>query len=35
MGVYYDGKTYFSLCLAHLQSLELGPFYNKITNEDY
>lgn len=27
MPVYHDGKIYFSLCLKHLQELELGPFY--------
>lgn len=25
--VYHDGKTYFSLCLLHLEELNLGPFY--------
>ena len=25
--VYHDGETYFSLCLQHLEELELGPFY--------
>ena len=25
--VYYDGKCYFSLCLLHLQELQLGPFF--------
>ena len=25
--VYHDGSTYFSLCLQHLEELELGPFY--------
>ena len=24
--VYHDGKTYFSLCLFHLEELSLGPF---------
>ena len=25
--VYYDGNTYYSLCLLHLQELHLGPYF--------
>ena len=25
---FYDGQTYFSLCLKHLESEKLGPFFN-------
>lgn len=33
--VYHDGRTHFSLCLRHLQELELGPFKRRIIEEDY
>lgn len=33
--VYHDGQTHFSLCLKHLQELELGPFKRRIIEEDY
>ena len=35
--VYYDGATYFSLCLLHLQELELGPYFKHDTDrtDDY
>ena len=25
---FFDGQTYFSLCLKHLESEKLGPFFN-------
>jgi len=25
---FYDGQTYFSLCLKHLETEQLGPFFN-------
>jgi hypothetical protein len=31
--VYHDGQTYFSLCLQHLEELELGPFYKSNRRE--
>ena len=27
--VYHDGRIYWSLCLKHLQELELGPFFQR------
>tara|TARA_B110000090_G_scaffold177336_1_gene200480 strand:+ start:220 stop:480 length:261 start_codon:yes stop_codon:yes gene_type:complete len=32
--VYYDGKIYFSLCLFHLEELDLGPFHKVYIPED-
>ena len=32
--VYHDGVTYFSLCLLHLQELNLGPFKPPANKED-
>ena len=28
--VYHDGRIYWSLCLKHLQELELGPFFQRL-----
>ena len=32
--VYHDGTTYFSLCLLHLEELNLGPFYRNKNQQD-
>lgn len=32
--VYHDGKTYFSLCLLHLEELSLGPFHRTQTEQE-
>lgn len=32
--VYHDGKTYFSLCLLHLEELHLGPFHRNQPQQD-
>jgi len=29
---YHDGQTYFSLCLKHLESEKLGPFFKQKSN---
>jgi hypothetical protein len=32
--VYHDGQIYWSLCLRHLQELELGPFKKRLPPTD-